>query len=102
MVPIQTIEMFLDLLGRGVVAIARSLVAADLWPVIVLAVGLLLLIVVIPLVSQSLRLHRLSHQLRELSNIVQRQEQTIRATERLAKRGSSSAGPTGVSIPRYC
>jgi hypothetical protein len=76
-VPIQTIEMFLDLLGSGVVAMARFLVAADRWPVIVLAVGLVLLTVVIPLVSQSRRLHRMSHQLRELSNVVQRQEQTI-------------------------
>jgi len=69
-----TIEMFLDLLGRGVAALAHFLVGADLWPVIVFALGLLLLLLIVPI---ALQLQRVSHQLRELSNVVRRQAQAI-------------------------
>jgi hypothetical protein len=86
----ETIELFLDLLGSGMAALARFLAGVDLWPVIVLALGLLLLLLILPI---ALRLHRMSHQLRELSNVVQRQAQAIQKLSALLNEDLAPAPP---------
>jgi hypothetical protein len=86
----ETIELFLDLLGRGMAALARFLAGVDLWPVILLALGLLLLLLIVPI---ALRLHRMGHQLRELSNVVQRQAQAIQQLSALLNEDLAPAPP---------
>ena len=86
----ETIELFLHLLGRGMAALARFLAGVDLWPVILLALGLLLLLLIVPI---ALRLHRMSHQLRELSNVVQRQAQAIQQLSALLNEDLAPAPP---------
>jgi ABC-type multidrug transport system fused ATPase/permease subunit len=92
----ETIEMFLYLLGRGVSALAGFLVGASSWPVIVLALGsvLLLLIGLIAFVSsQFRRLDWVGHQLRELSNVVQRQAQVIERLSDLLNEDNLAPAP---------
>jgi hypothetical protein len=89
----QTIGIFLDLLSRGGRISSLPCVGADLWPAIVLALGLLLLLLILPI---ALRLHRVSHQLRELSNVVQRQ---ARAIERLTDLLNEDLAPAPPVFP---
>jgi hypothetical protein len=92
----ETIELFLDLLGSGMAALARFLAGVDLWPVIVLALGLLLLLLIVPI---ALRLHRMSHQLRELSNVVQRQAQAIQQLSALLNELNEDLAPAPPVLP---
>lgn len=71
-----------DLIRTAMVGLSELLLAADLWPVLVLAAafGLLLLqltVLTVVVSSQSRRLGHLGRHLRDLAKVVQRQAQAI-------------------------
>jgi len=79
--------LFLDLLRTVAAGIGDLLIAADLWPVLILAgaFGLLLLqltVLTVVVSSLSQRLNQVGRHLRELSKVVQGQ---ARAIEQLSK-----------------
>ena len=91
----------LDLMRTAVVGLSELLLAADLWPVLVLAgaFGLLLLqltVLTIVVSSQSRRLGHLSRHLRDLAKVVQRQAHAIEhSNDDLAPAPLASLPPEG-------
>src|SRR5580765_7585578 len=91
----------LDLMRMAMVGLSELLLAADVWPILVLAAafGLLLLqltVLTVVVSSQNRRLGQLGRHVRDLSRVVQRQAQTI---EHFVRPGDDLATTPRISLP---